>query len=370
MANAPQYLLVGLDAKVDWKDGRIRYRPPGGDALLIFDVGTDPRHPKEVVRLPLANSVFGPPTNLAVTPDQQLALLADSMVWQSCSSGWQPQPGRHLHVIDLSSPTPQLTKTLDIGLQPSGLAINRQGTLALVANRAGCSVSVLRIDGNQVFNEGELELGTPAAAVSFSASGRQAYVAKMDQHRLGVLHIDGARVSHDPAEDIVTGQVPFNVAVTPDGVLGLTVDMGHPNASDGHVDTVSVIDLSQQPPRVINRVTVGDGPEGLAMSPDGRHAAVAIVQGCNEPAQAWFHHPLGSIALLTIDGHQVNCVQHIDAGALPEGLAFSPDGRFLYVGNFLDGELQVFAVDASRLTDTGHRIPLGGRPASMRMQSF
>lgn len=368
--STPNYLLVGNDQKVTWDDGRIRFLPPGEDTLCIFDAGADPAAPELVATLPLSNSLFGPPCNLAVTPDQTLGLIADSMRWTPRDGGWRPEPGHDLHVIDLAARPPRLAQTLRIGAQPSGLAINRAGTLALVANKAGGSVSVLRIAGGAVTVLDEVDLGTPVVAVSFSADGARAFVVKTDLHRLGVLHIDGETVRHDPAEDIVTGLVPFNVVVSPDGTLALVVDMGHPNASDGHADTVSVVDLRSEPPRTIGKVMVEDGPEGIAMSPDGRHAAVAIVQGSNNPSDAWFHHPRGRIVLLRIDGMDVTRSDVVDVGALPEGLAFSPDGGCLYVGNFLDADMQVLAVRDGRLIDEGRRVKLPGRPASMRMQSF
>ena len=54
---------------------------PGKDAVTIVDIGTDPANPKIVASLPLMNSIFGPPTNLAITPNGQLALVANSMDW-------------------------------------------------------------------------------------------------------------------------------------------------------------------------------------------------------------------------------------------------------------------------------------------------
>jgi hypothetical protein len=45
---------------------------------------------------------------------------------------------------------------------------------------------------------------------------------------------------------------------------------------------------------------------------------------------------------------------------------FSPDGRWLYVGNFIDGDLSVLRVDGDTVTNTGTLIKLPGRPASMR----
>ena len=235
-------------------------------------------------------------------------------------------------------------------------------------------MSVLKIADGRVEACGDVDVGTPVVAVSFSADGRRAFVVKTDTHRLGVLHVDESgpvpRVTHDPAEDLTTGLVPFNLVVSPDGALALVVDMGSPTASDGHADSVSVVDLLATPPCVIDRVMVEDGPEGIAISPDGRHAAVAIVQGSNNPSSEWFHHPRGQIVLLRIDGQRVTRAGAVEVGALPEGVAFSPDSRYLYVGNFLDATLQVLAVGDDGLTDTGARIPLPGHPASMRAQSY
>jgi hypothetical protein len=45
------------------------------------------------------------------------------------------------------------------------------------------------------------------------------------------------------------------------------------------VNTVGVIDLEATPPRVVDQIVVGDGPEGLAMSPAGGYAASLILNG-------------------------------------------------------------------------------------------
>lgn len=375
-ARAPWYLLVGNDEKVTWDDGRIRFLPPGNDTLSVFDAAANPAAPVLVATLPLPNSLFGPPVNLAVTPDQRLALIADSMAWPAAAdaAAWRPTPGRDVYVVDLAATPPVVIQTLQAGLQPSGLSINRAGTLALVTNKASGSVSVLRIADGRVQVCGEVDMGTPVVAVSFSQDGRRAYAVKTDAHRLAVLHIDESgdtpTMTHDPAEDLTTGLVPFNLVVSPDGALALVVDMGSPTASDGHADSVSVVDLLATPPRVIDRIMVEDGPEGIAISPDGCYAAVAIVQGSNNPSTDWFHHACGQIVLLGIDGRRVTRVGAIDVGALPEGVAFSPCSRYLYVGNFLDATLQVLAVGDNGLTDTGTRIALAGHPASMRGTSY
>lgn len=364
-------MLVAHDEKVTWdRHGSIHFLPPGKDSVSIFDIGSDPARPVEIACLPLANSLFGPPTNLAVTPDGALALVADPMAWQAQGMHWVPAPGESLHVIDLTQRPPALAATLKVGRQPSGLAISRDGRLALVANRADQSVAVLAIEGREVHLVDTLAIDGQPVAVAFAADGRRAFVARMDAHRLAVLHIDERRVTHDPAGDIPTGLVPYNVAVTPDGSLALTVDMGHPNASDGHADTISIVDIEATPPRVIDKIVVGDAPEGLVISPTGTHAAAIVVQGSNCDDECWFHHRRGKVVLLKIAGKHVTRVSEIEVGALPEGAVFSPDGGHLYVGNFLDADLSVLQIVDDELVDTGTRIGLRGHPAAMRSQSL
>jgi len=45
---------------------------------------------------------------------------------------------------------------------------------------------------------------------------------------------------------------------------------------------------------------------------------------------------------------------------------FSPDGKYLYVGNYLDDDISILAVNGRTVSDTGKRFKLPGHPASMR----
>ncbi len=146
----------------------------------------------------------------------------------------------------------------------------------------------------------------------------------------------------------------------------MTADNGNNGGSDGNADTVGVIDLAANPPRVIDHVTVGDSPEGLAISPKGNLAVSVQAEGSNQPKTSFFHHDGGSVAVLAIDGNKVTKVGSVTVGTLPEGVAFSADGSHIYVGNFIDGDLSVLKVEGTNVTDTGQRLKLPGHPASMR----
>jgi len=107
---------------------------------------------------------------------------------------------------------------------------------------------------------------------------KRALATKFNAHKVSLLDVNGDKVTYAKF-DLPTGQWPYNVAVAPGGKIALTADNGGAGSSDGSVDTVSVVDLELDPARIVDRVVVGDGPEGLAISPKGDVAAAIILAG-------------------------------------------------------------------------------------------
>jgi DNA-binding beta-propeller fold protein YncE len=93
-------------------------------------------------------------------------------------------------------------------------------------------------------------------------------------------------------------------------------------------------------------------------------AASAV--GSNKKSD-WFYHKNGVITVLRIEGTKVTPVKQIEVGALPEAAAFTPDGAYLYVGNYLDQDFSILHVSGSDITDTGKRFKVPGHPASARI---
>ena len=362
---ARQLMIVGNDEKVVFIDGKNTLVAPGRDTVSIVDIGTDPLNPRIVANLPLMNSIFGPPTNLAITPDQGLALVANSMDWVADGPGWKAVPDNKLYVIDLKASPPRLIDTVSVGKQPSGLSINRAGTLCLIANRNDNSISVLRIAGQKVTLLDSVPMGEQVAHVAFTPDGRRALAAKFPGHKVAMLEVNGEKVTYNK-QDIPVGLWPYNLDVTPDGKLALTADNGNSGAADGHVDTVSVIDLEANPPRVIDKVVVGDAPEGFAISPTGKMAVAVLLKGSNAPPSAWFYNKRASVVALRIDGKKVTRTNEVEVGGLPEGVVFSEDGQYIYVGNYMDRDISILKVEGDQIVNTGRSLKLPGQPASMR----
>jgi DNA-binding beta-propeller fold protein YncE len=359
-------MIVGNDEKVVFDaEGNRSVAAPGKDTISVVDI-TNREAPKILISFPLMNSIFGPPVNLAITADERLAIVANSVDWVQDGASWKPQPDTKLYVFNLRTNPPSQIGTVEVGKQPSGLAINRAGTLALVANRADKSISVLSINGTDVKLVDTVAMGDEVASVAFTPDGKRALATKFAAHKIALLTIEGQKVTYTK-HDMPVGLWPYNIDVTPDGKIGISADNGNSGAPDGHVDTVSIIDLEQTPPRVVDRVVVGDAPEGFAISPKGDVAVAVLLGGASVPKTAWFNTKRnGTLAVLKIDGKKVTKVGEVEVGGLPEGLVFSPDGTYLYVGNFTDRDVSILKVDGAKITDTGKKLKLPGQPASMR----
>jgi len=364
--SAAPYLIVGNDEKLLWDDkGAPVVQPAGKDSVVILDLA-NPENPKMVATLPLKNSVVGPPVNLAIDPTNAIALVADSIDVTQDGDKLKMNPDNKVYVIDLKANPPKLASTITVGKQPSGLSFNSQGNLALVTNRADKSVSVLSIKGADVKVIDTVDLGGIVSHAVFTPDGKRALVTKFNDHKVSLLDINGDKVTYGKL-DLPTGQWPYNVAVAPSGKIALTADNGNSGNSDGSVDTVSVVDLDLSPPRITDRVVVGDGPEGLAISPKGDVAVAVILAGSNNKS-AYFYKRNGSLSVLRIDGKKVIKVGDVEVGGLPEGAAFTPDGKYLFIGNYLDQDLSILKVSGTKIVPL-KRFKLPGHPASIRMSA-
>ncbi|MGH7092942.1 MAG: beta-propeller fold lactonase family protein, partial [Stellaceae bacterium] len=338
VAAQAQLLIVGIDQKADIVNGKNTIRAPGHDMLSILDI-SKPATPRIVASIPLDNTIAGPPVNLAITPSHTIALVADTMKGVQKGSGYGMAHDNRLFVVDLTASPPRIIDTLTLGEGPSGLAISPDGKLALVANRFGGSVSVLSIDGKTVKLTDTVTIGKPedlVSAVAISPDGKRALVNKSAAGKVAVLTIDNGKVSYDKTHDLPANNFPYNIAITPNGRLGLIANTGGGGSSDGNVDTVSVIDMTAKPIHIVDHITVGDSPEGLAISPKGNIAVTVEARGSNRAKSTWYYHPAGALSVLRIAGDRIVKTGEVKVGALPEGAAFSADGSYLYVGNFMD----------------------------------
>lgn len=355
-------ILIGLDQKISYGPNGQVNGPPGNDAVLVVDIA-NPAKPKIRASLPLTNSLLGPPANLQITPDGKLGLVANSVNNVQDGTAWKVVPDDKLYVIDLTANPPKLIDTVTVGKQPSGLMISRKGDLALIGNRAGKSVSVVSIHGTTVKAIAEVPMDNEVAGVAITPDGKRAFAVMNLVNKVGVLSIDGQQVSYDKSLDVPAAFNPYNIDVTPDGKYVIASNTG---AQGINGDAEVTIDPSGPHPHVVSLMTPGTGPEGFAIAPNGKWAAAALIEGSGAKPGAWNHVKGGHAALMSIGaGGALTVVSKAPIGALPEGIAFSPDSEYVYIGNYIDKKLQTFRLTGGKLALVG-TMALPGQPASMR----
>ncbi len=356
-------VLIGIDSKVVYGPEGQKFVQPGTDAVLVMDIA-DPAHPRIRASLPLVNSLLGPPTNLQITPNGRLGLVANSVSSVQDGEAWKAAPDDRLYVIDLDAAPPKLIDTVTVGKQPSGLAISHKGDLALIANRAGKSVSVVSIEGTMLRAVAEVPMGNEVAAVAITPDGRRAFAVMNLVNKVAVLAIDGNNVTYDKALDIPAGVNPYNIDITPDGRYAVASATG---AGGNNGDALTVIETAGPHPHIVALTTAGPGPEGFAISPDGKWAVIPLLLGSSLKQKDWAYTKNGEAVLLAVGKQgEMQVVNRLPVGGLPEGVAFSPDSEYVYISNFNDQNLQVFRIADGRLTATEVTLKLPGQPASMR----
>jgi DNA-binding beta-propeller fold protein YncE len=245
------------------------------------------------------------------------------------------------------------------------VSITRQGTLALVANRAEGTVSVFGIKGKEFTRLGMVQVGDEKAGVShvaISPDGKTALVTRDGDNMISVLAIDGTKVEYTK-RDLSAGVRPYGVAISALGTIAVVANIGR---GWGDADTISVIDMTAKPARVLDTVTVGQTPEGIMLSPDGKLCAVVVMNGSNKPKESPFYADHGKLLLFGVEGLKLARLAEAPIGHWSQGIAFTPDSQYLLVQNMVEKHIMVFKVANGTLEDTGQRLQMKGGPAAIR----
>ena len=345
------------DNKVVLVNGAVQVvQNPAPDTLTVIDLKG--ASPKAIAEIPVPASVVGPPLSVAITPDEGLALVTSAMKVDPADKTKTVNDNR-MSVVDLSSNPPRVLATLETGASPAGLSINRQGNLALVANRGEGTVSIFTISGKTVSPLGKIAVG-PAnggpSHVAITPDGKMALVTRDGDSYISVLSIDGTKVEYTK-RDLSAGMRPYGLDISKNGAVAVVANVGR---GLGDNDSVSVIDLKATPPRVVETISVDQTPEGIKLSPDGTLVGVIAMNGSNKPKESPFYNDSGKLLLFRLDGTRLIGLGAAWIGHWSQGVAFSPDNKVILVGNMVERNVQVLRWDDVSLKDLGERINVNG----------
>ena len=388
MANAAaaQIAVSANDNKVKLNNGKVDVvKGPAADTITVIDLGANP--PKVLSEIEVPNSVVGPPLNVAITPKQEIALITSNMKIDPAAPE-KTIPDDRVTVVDLTTlhasltsrlktavglgknepaPAAKVLATVQAGKGAAGIAMNRAGTLALVANRAEGTVSVLTISGKTVTAGEKIKVGgenSGPSGVVISPEGTMALVTLDADNKIVVLSIDGTTVK---ATDrvISAGLRPYTIDIAKTGDVAIVGNIG---IGGGDADTISVIDLKATPPRVVNTVTVGQTPEGLKISPDGKFVAVTVMNGTNKPSNSPFYNSNGKLQVWARNGTQLTKSGELNIGRWCQGIAWKNDNRTMLVQCMAEEEINVvrFTGGTGNSLSKAGAIKTKGGPAGIR----
>jgi len=354
------------DGKVRLENGVTKTVPGGQDTLAVIDLAPAKggKAPKLLAEFAVPGSIVGPPQSVAISPDESFALVTANQKIDPADPA-KTVPDNRMSVIDLKASPPALIATMETGLGPAGVSISAKGNLALVANREEGTVSVFAISNKVLTSLGKIELGNPKAGpsgIAISPDGKMALVTRDGDSRIAVLAIEQDKVEY-LKKDLYAGYRPYGIHFSNGGAFAVVANIG---MGQGDADTISLIDTQANPPRVVETVTAGQTPEGIALSPDSKYVAVTVMNGSNKPINSPFYNALGLVKLYKVVGQKLVYVSQAPTGVWTQGAAFSADSKTLLVQNKEQKELQVLRIAGDKLVDTRQRIGLTAGPAGIR----
>jgi len=119
--------------------------------------------------------------------------------------------------------------------------------------------------------------GSVAEIVATTPDGMALFYTDSEQHEVGVVDISNPRAPVELGKIAVAG-TPTSVAITPNGLWALAVVHGDP--IDSEIDHVVVVRVSDG--GVERVIPLGGQPDSIAISADGKYAAIVIENERNE----------------------------------------------------------------------------------------
>jgi len=302
-----QYLVSVSDADmvasayVDGSLGPVE----GTDALSIIDLNQNPNDYK-AVEITTSNSVTGPPSVLAITPDGHYAIVIETRGQRPINKD-NPQisdlpEGNSITVIDLKNPKkPILSQKIKGFNHPTSISINATGTVVAIAFRP---LEILKQSPLVLYTFSNGKLSNPVTP-------------EIPNWKLG----DNLRhVEFHP----ITNVIAFLNASDP------SIAFAKAETSKGSIELLPYG----------KKVPVEKAPYVAKFTPNGKYIAINAIYADGDIIDGGLGAPYGSVSLVALDskrdrnGDPVHLLSaRATTGVMPEGLTISPNGAYIVTSN-------------------------------------
>lgn len=323
-------------------------------------VSAEPAQP--ATEVPTATEPDRSPFDLILTPDQQRLVTANR------TSGT-------VSLLDLK--TRQVLAEQAVGVEPVALAITSDGQTVWVSNHGSGTVQPVTLTDTGLTPGEPIFVGSQTHGLALSPDQKHLYVALTAEDRVAIVELSSRQV----VGSMKTGRWPRFLALSDDGTrlaVGTSGDRG-----------VTLLDVPARKVLTIQRF-VGLNIGQMDISKDQQVYFPWMVYRMNPISgsniqKGWVM--ASRVARLAMDGKSRREAMSLDpsgkAVSDPHGLALTPDEQLLAVTAGGTQELLLFKLPDLPLEDSGSsdhippellnapdrftRIPLGGRPLSLRI---
>ena len=300
--------------------------------------------------IPVSNSVVGPPSALALTPNGRYAVVAETRGRNTHGPDAklaQLPPGRMLTVVDLADPgRPKVVQRLIGRENPLSVSVSPDGgrvAVAYAGDTGGPPLVLYRLRAGRLNDEQSPALpgfrpGDALKGAAYHPAGALAllYAKRPRLAFVRAREVGGRTKLSAWGNDVALGPTPFEVRFARDGRFALVNDMTVPSGGDGRgmVTSIAVarsVDAHGVPRHVlVSTARSGVMPEGLAVSPDGRWVVTTNLERTADPPADLRQGGSASLTLMRLDpatGRLTRVEDRAFNGIIPEGVVFDDTSR-------------------------------------------
>lgn len=247
-----------------------------------------------------------------------------------------------------------------VGLNPASVAVTPDNLFAYVVNNnensvpGGDTVTVLNLTHNTIEKVIHDSSFQEPYRLAINKAGTLAYVANSNGATVSIINT---------ASNTVVGLIngfdgPSGFVIAPNGKLAYVNNYGGPlGVGSGNGTTVNIVNLETN--TIVGTIIVSLAPAAIALSPNGAFLYVVCYVDGNP----------GTGVVNVVDTKTNSIVHTIPGFSGPFGIAITPNGRFAYVTNFgsnnfapIGNTVSVIDLCKNEITAT---IPLGIQPAGI-----
>ncbi len=244
-------------------------------------------------------------------------------------------------------------RTLQVGTNPTNLAVNPVRNEIYVVNTQSGTISVIDAETNRI--AATIPVHRLPSFASVDATGHRAYVANSGSNTFSILDLDRRREIAVAG----TGELPDVVRISPDGRSLVVTNRGSNSVSVFDVPPYNPAETREPPPHLRAAFPGCPGAADAVILPDSSKAFIACSAG----------HQVMAVSLATAPGSWAarqnpalmtdHMLTLLDVGKIPVHLALKPDGGEIFVSNFGSDSISEISTPTN---EVGGTYAIGNRP--------